>query len=151
MKTLRVPIQQFDYAKDLPLPIYATDGSAGVDLLAAIDEPITIDCGCHLVIPTGIAIAIPIGYEGQVRPRSGLAARKGVTILNSPGTIDSDYRGEISVVLINLGKEPSTIIRGHRIAQLIISPVVRVQWQEAKELVDTDRGVGGFGSTGLGA
>ena len=150
MKILRIPIQRLDYGQDLPLPTYATEGSSGVDLFAAIDQEITIDSGFRASIPLGIAIAIPNGYEGQIRPRSGLAVRSGVTILNSPGTIDSDFRGEIRVVLINFGNDSFIVTRGDRIAQLIVSPVIRVKWQETKQLMTTKRGAKGFCSTGTG-
>jgi dUTP pyrophosphatase len=132
----------------IPLPAYATKGAAGVDLAADLDEPITLSPGDRALVPTGIAIALPPGFEGQVRPRSGWAWRSGVTLLNSPGTIDSDYRGEIQVVLVNLGREPVTIQPGDRIAQLVVAPVVRVQWCEVAELESTARGSGGFGHTG---
>jgi len=138
------------HGEDLPLPSYQTAGAAGVDLLAAIPAtgPLTLASGGRALVPTGIAIAIPEGYEAQVRPRSGLAARHGITILNAPGTIDADYRGEIQVVLANLGNEAVTITRGMRIAQLVIAPVVRAHLQEVSSLDGTKRGTGGFGSTG---
>jgi dUTP diphosphatase len=138
------------HGEDLPLPSYQTAGAAGVDLLAAIPAtgPLTLASGDRALVPTGIAIAIPEGYEAQVRPRSGLAARHGITILNAPGTIDADYRGEIQVVLANVGNEAVTITRGMRIAQLVIAPVVRVHLQEVSSLDGTKRGTGGFGSTG---
>ena len=129
-------------------PRYATDGAAGLDLSAAIDAPMSIAPGAHATIGTGWAIAIPSGFEGQVRPRSGLAARHGVTVLNAPGTIDDDYRGECRVVLINHGREPFVIEPGARIAQLVIAPVTRVTVAVVTELDDTARGEGGFGSTG---
>ncbi|MFZ1572266.1 MAG: dUTP diphosphatase [Candidatus Kapaibacterium sp.] len=133
----------------MSLPKYATNGSAGIDICAAINEEITLLQFERKLIPTGFAISIPYGYEAQVRPRSGLAIKNGVTVLNSPGTIDSDYRGEISVILINTGNEPFTIKRGDRIAQIVISKYEQVSWDEVDELDETSRGIGGFGSTGI--
>ena len=138
------------HAEGLPLPAYQSEGAAGLDLLAAIDAPIAIAAGARALIPTGLAIALPKNTEGQVRPRSGLAARHGITVLNSPGTIDADYRGEISVILINLGQDIFTVTRGMRIAQLIIAPVLQVKICESRGLDETTRGVEGFGSTGTG-
>jgi dUTP pyrophosphatase len=138
------------HAAGLPLPAYQSENAAGLDLLAAIDAPIVIAAGARALIPTGLAIALPQNTEGQVRPRSGLAARHGVTVLNSPGTIDADYRGEISVILVNLGQDIFTITRGMRIAQLIIAPVLQVKICESRSLDETTRGVEGFGSTGTG-
>jgi dUTP pyrophosphatase len=145
-----VPIRQLANARGLALPGYATQDSAGVDLLAAVAADVIIAPGGRAMVPTGVAIALPPGYEAQVRPRSGLAAKSGVTILNSPGTIDADYRGEIAVILVNLGDAPFTVSRGLRIAQMVVAPVGRVQWQRVKELPETARGSGGFGSTGTG-
>jgi dUTP pyrophosphatase len=133
---------------DLPLPEKATPGSSGVDLRACIEAPVRLPPGGRRLIPTGFAFAIPSGYEGQVRPRSGLALRQGLTMLNTPGTIDSDYRGEVAVVAINLGEAPVTIQRGDRIAQLVIAPVADVRVREARALPGTKRGAGGFGHTG---
>ena len=133
---------------DLPLPSYETSGSAGMDLPAAIEEPIVLGSLERTAIPTGLQIAIPDGFEGQVRPRSGLAFRHGLTVTNAPGTIDADYRGELKVLLVNLGTEPITITRGMRIAQLVIAPVVQATVSEMATLDDTERGTGGFGSTG---
>ncbi len=133
---------------DLPLPQYETTSAAGMDLPAAVSEDVTIKAGGQTLIPTGISIALPQGYEGQVRPRSGLAARDSVTVLNSPGTIDEDYRGEIQVILINHGQSDFTVRRGMRIAQLVIAPVTQVEIQEVVSLDVTERGTGGFGSTG---
>jgi len=132
------------------LPSYATSQSAGMDLRAAVaaDAPVTLEPGARALIPTGLQIALPTGYEGQVRPRSGLAAKHGVTVLNSPGTIDADYRGEVKVILVNLGQEPFVIQRGERIAQLVVARHAQVDWTEEAELEVTERGVGGFGSTG---
>jgi dUTP pyrophosphatase len=145
-------ITRLPHAADLPLPAYQSEGAAGLDLLAAVaaDTPVTIGPGHRAVIPTGLAVALPPGTEGQVRPRSGLAAQHGITVLNSPGTIDADYRGEIRVILVNLGQDSFTVARGMRIAQLIIAPVVRVIIRETGSLNETTRGVEGFGSTGMG-
>jgi dUTP pyrophosphatase len=132
----------------LPLPGYATSGSAGLDLRA--DEGVTLQPGQRALVPTGLAVAIPPGYEGQVRPRSGLALRQGVTCLNSPGTIDSDFRGELSVILVNLSAEAVSLARGDRIAQLVVAPVSRAELRETTELPATARGAGGFGHTGRG-
>jgi dUTP pyrophosphatase len=149
MADLIVPVRRLDHARDLPLPAYATAGAAGLDLLAAVDGPLSLLPMQRSVVPTGIAIELPDGYEAQVRSRSGLAARHGVTVLNAPGTVDADYRGEISVILINMGESPIEIDRGMRIAQLVIAPVLHVIWKENSTLRETARGVGGFGSTGL--
>ena len=131
-----------------PAPVYKTDGAAGMDLAAALAAPIVIERGARALVPTGWAMAIPEGFEGQVRPRSGLAWRHGITVLNSPGTIDSDYRGEVQVVLVNLGDEPFTVRPGDRIAQLVIAPVARATLDVVTELDATERGAGGYGSTG---
>lgn len=133
----------------MPIPAYETQGSAGFDLRAAISEPIVLQPGKRTLIPIGIKIALPNGYEAQIRPRSGLAYRHGITMLNSPGTIDSDYRGEIKVIVINHGEEPFTIKHGDRIAQMIIAPVQKIEIQKVFELPRTKRGDGGFGSTGI--
>jgi dUTP pyrophosphatase len=140
------------HAADLPLPAYQSKGAAGLDLVAAVaaDTPVTIGPGQRALIPTGLAVALPAGTEAQVRPRSGLAAQHGITVLNSPGTIDADYRGEIRVILVNLGQDSFTVARGMRIAQLIIAPVLRVIIRETGSLNETTRGVEGFGSTGMG-
>jgi dUTP pyrophosphatase len=142
-------LKRLPHNADLPLPAYATAGAAGMDLAAAVDAPLTLAPGERTLVPTGLAIAIPEGYEGQVRPRSGLAAKNGVTVANAPGTIDWDYRGEVKVILINLGQDPFVIERGMRIAQLIIAPVSQVAVVEVEDLDATVRGVGGFGSTGV--
>jgi len=149
--TIDLRITRLPHGKDLPLPEYQTAQAAGLDLLAAIpaDRSITIMPASRAIIPTGLAIALPPGTEAQVRPRSGLAAKNGVTVLNSPGTIDADYRGEIAVILINLGEEPFTVTRGMRIAQMIVAPVSRANLIEADTLDETARGAGGFGSTGV--
>ncbi len=146
--TTSVAIKKLPHADGLNLPAYATEHSAGMDLLAAVEHDTILGAGEYTLIPTAIAIALPQGYEAQIRPRSGLAFKHGVTVLNAPGTIDADYRGEIGVLLINHGKEPFVISRGMRIAQMIIAPYSRAEWNEVKNLDDTDRGEGGFGSTG---
>jgi len=144
-----VPLHRLPHGEDLPLPEYATEFSAGVDLLAAVDADVVLLPGARTLVPTGIAIALPQGSEAQVRPRSGLALKHGITVLNAPGTIDADYRGEIGVILINLGQEPFTISRGSRIAQMIVAPCFRVRWRTVETLPDSARGTGGFGSTGF--
>ena len=144
-----VAVKRLPHGADLPLPAYATADSAGLDLLAAIDAPQTLAPGARALIPTGLAIALPRGFEAQVRPRSGLALKNGITVLNSPGTIDADYRGEIGVVLINMADEPFEISRGMRIAQMIVAPVKQLVWQEQEDLSETARGTGGYGSTGM--
>ena len=142
-------IERLANAADLPLPAYATPGSAGLDLLAAVGESVTLAPMARSLVPTGIRLALPPGFEAQLRPRSGLALRHGVTVANAPGTIDADYRGEVGVVLINLGAVSYTVGRGAAIAQLVVAPVVRVAWMEqAVDQVETHRGSGGFGSTG---
>lgn len=146
-----VAIRRLPHAADLPLPQAATADSAGLDLLAAVEAPLVIEPGAWQAVPTGLAIALPPGTEGQVRPRSGLALKHGITLLNAPGTIDADYRGEIKAVLINHGPEPFKVERGMRIAQLVVARYLPVQWQEVADLEDTLRGAGGFGSTGVGA
>ena len=148
---VRVAITRLAHAQDLPLPDYATDQSAGMDLAAAVPSSVEIAPGGRALIPTGFAAALPAGYEAQVRPRSGLALKHGITVLNSPGTVDADYRGEISVILANLGEAPFTVSRGMRIAQLVIAPVTQVAWNEVAELPPSERGAGGYGSTGLAA
>jgi dUTP pyrophosphatase len=149
---IEVRVKRLPHAADLPLPAYQSALAAGLDLMAAVpaDAPVVIAPGGRAMIPTGIAIALPPGTEGQVRPRSGLAARHGVTVLNSPGTVDADYRGEINVILVNLGAEPFTIARGARIAQLIIAPMMQATICDSANLDETTRGVRGFGSTGTG-
>ena len=145
-----VPIVRLPHGAGLPLPAYETAQAAGMDLRAAVpdDEPLTLRPGSRFPVPTGLAFALPPGFEGQVRPRSGLAFKHGVTCLNTPGTVDADYRGEVKVILINLGEEDFVIRRGERIAQLVIAPVVQAVWAEVESLEDTARGAGGFGSTG---
>lgn len=145
---VRVLLQRLPHGEGLPLPGYATEDSAGMDLLAAVVDPVMIQPNARALIPTGIALALPSGYEAQVRPRSGLALKHGLTVLNSPGTIDADYRGEVQVILVNLGEEPVTIARGMRIAQLVLAPVTRGRLDVSTTLPASARGSGGFGSTG---
>jgi dUTP pyrophosphatase len=147
-ETLRVAIARLPGARDLPLPSRATAGSAGYDLCAAVEGPLELRPGERALVPTGLAIAVPEGYEAQVRPRSGLALRHGIVLPNAPGTIDSDYRGEVQVIVQNLGDAPFTIRRGDRIAQLVIAAVAFAEWDERSALDDTARGSGGFGHTG---
>jgi len=150
---VRVGVVRLEHAAGLPLPAYQTEGAAGLDLVAALDvqSPMTLAPGARALVPTGLIIELPPGYEAQVRPRSGLALNHGVTVLNSPGTIDSDYRGEVRVILANLGQAPFDIRRGERIAQLVVSPVTRAKFVETNEVSNTARGNGGFGSTGKSA
>lgn len=143
-----VPVRRLAHAADLPLPAAATAAAAGIDLLAAVAAPVTLAPGERALLPTGLAMALPPGWEAQIRPRSGLALRHGLTVLNAPGTIDADYRGEVGVVLINLGQTAVSIARGDRIAQLVVAPVAQLVWQESDSLPETARGTGGFGSTG---
>lgn len=149
--SVAISVRRLPHAEGLPLPSYATAGAAGMDLLAAVDQPLTIVPGGRALIPTGLLIALPDGYELQIRPRSGLALRHGIVLPNSPGTIDADYRGELKVILLNAGDRPFTVARGMRIAQAVLAPVLRATWHEAPELGATERGGGGFGSTGLAA
>jgi dUTP pyrophosphatase len=148
--TVKVDIRQLPHAEGLSLPAYQTADAAGLDLLAAVpaDTPLVLPPGKYAMVPTGLTVALPSGYEAQVRPRSGLAAKHGVTVLNSPGTVDADYRGEINVLLINHGDAPFPIKRGERIAQMVIAPVVQAQLNLVVALSETGRGSGGFGSTG---
>jgi len=151
VESVEIEVMRLAHARDLALPDYATAAAAGADLLAAIDQDIVLAPLERKIVPTGISIALPVGFEAQVRPRSGLAAKNGVTLVNAPGTIDADYRGEIGVILINLSKEPFRIIRGMRIAQLVVARHARAVWREVGELDRTARGAGGFGSTGVTA
>lgn len=151
MSTIAISVARLPHGADLPLPDYATGDSAGMDLLAAIDGELSLAPGGRSVVPTGLAIALPPGYEAQVRPRSGLALKHGITVLNSPGTIDADYRGEVKVILANLGTQPFTVTRGMRIAQMVVAAVTRSEWREVPtdaDLPASHRGPGGFGSTG---
>jgi len=143
-----IDVVRLPHGEGLPLPAYATGGAAGMDLLAAVAAPLVIPPGGRALVPTGLTIALPHGYELQVRPRSGLALKNGITLPNSPGTIDEDYRGELGVIVLNAGAEPFTVERGMRIAQAVIAPVVRAAWREVATLPATARGTGGFGSTG---
>ena len=145
---IKIALKPLENAIGLNLPTYATEQSAGMDLTAALEEAVELDPGERMLIPTGLSIALPAGYEAQIRPRSGLAIKNGVTVLNTPGTVDADYRGEIKVILANLGSEPFTVERGMRIAQMVIAKHAHVSWEVVEELEDTDRGAGGFGSTG---
>lgn len=145
---MQIPIKVLPHGEGLPLPSFQTRGSSGVDLLAAVEAPVVIEAGAVGLVPTGLTVAIPDGFEFQVRPRSGLALRHGIAVLNSPGTIDADYRGEIQVILANLGKEPFRISRGDRIAQMVLTRVDKFLWKTVDDLDDTERGVGGFGHTG---
>ena len=146
--TPHVAVVKLPHAADLPLPAYATAHSAGMDLMAAIANDLVLEKGQHTMVPTGLAISLPEGFEAQFRPRSGLAAKNGVTVLNSPGTIDADYRGEIAVILINHGPQAFTVTRGMRIAQMVIARHAQARWQQVETLDQTARGAGGFGSTG---
>ena len=146
MRALEVEV--LPHGEGLPLPRYETDGAAGLDLRAAIDTPIALAPMERRPIPTGLRVAIPRGFEGQVRARSGLALKHGLAVVNAPGTLDSDYRGELQVLLVNLGPEPFTIERGMRIAQVLLAPVTRIAWEEAESLTETARGAGGFGHSG---
>ena len=151
MTPVAVSIQRLSHGADLALPTYATPDSAGADILAAVDADLVLAPGARAVVPTGFAMALPPGFEAQVRPRSGLAAKHGITCLNTPGTIDADYRGEVKVILANLGNEPFTVSRGMRIAQMVVAPVTRAAWTPVEVLDTTERGAGGFGSTGTGS
>jgi dUTP pyrophosphatase len=152
MNTIGLLVSPLPHFEGLALPAYETAFSAGMDLRAAVpeDQPVTLRPGERTLTPTGLTIALPAGYEAQVRPRSGLALKHGITCLNTPGTIDADYRGEVKVILINLGQEPFTIRRGERIAQMIIAPVTQARWEQVDTLPESVRGAGGFGSTGRG-
>ncbi|AMN38809.1 dUTP diphosphatase [Rhodoplanes sp. Z2-YC6860] len=147
---IELQVMRLPHGADLPLPAYQSEGAAGLDLMAAVpeDAPVTLAAGRRALIPTGLSIALPQGTEGQVRPRSGLAARHGITVLNTPGTIDSDYRGELQVILVNFGEDPFVVTRGLRIAQLVVVPVLHARITEQKKLDTTERGAKGFGSTG---
>ena len=149
MNRVTVAVQRLTHGVGLPLPDYATADSAGMDLLAAVDGEVTLAPGERRLIPTGLAIALPPGFEAQVRPRSGLALEHGITVLNAPGTVDADYRGEIGVILANLGAAPFAVTRGARIAQMVVGPGRQIAWRPVADLAETARGTGGFGSTGL--
>lgn len=145
---MTILVQRLPHAEGLPLPAYATKGAAAMDLLAAVAEPVVVPPGGRMLIPTGLRVALPAGHEWQIRPRSGLALRHGVTLVNSPGTIDEDYRGEVGVILLNTGTEPFVVERGMRVAQAVLAPVCRAGFEEVVILPETQRGQGGFGSTG---
>jgi len=147
---VHVRIQRLPHAEDLPLPAYETAGAAGMDVRAALAEPLEIAPGAIVRVPSGFAVEVPPGFEIQIRPRSGLASRNGITLPNAPATIDSDYRGEITIALVNLGAEPFRVERGMRIAQMVLARAPQVAWEEAEELTPTSRGAGGFGHTGVG-
>lgn len=147
-RTVTVRITKDPACDDLPLPSYETEHAAGMDLRAAVTEPLTLQAGERALVPTGLRIALPEGYEAQIRPRSGLALKHGISLLNTPGTIDADYRGEIRIIMANLGQEPFTVQRGDRIAQMIVAPVTRAAWELCESLDETVRGEGGFGHTG---
>jgi dUTP pyrophosphatase len=146
--SIPILVRRLPHAEGLPLPAYATSGAAGMDLIAAIEDPVTVQPGERILIPTGLTIALPPGYELQIRPRSGLALRHGITLPNTPGTIDEDYRGEIGVIILNTGNEAFIVVRGARIAQAVLAPVSRAVWREVANLDVTARDAGGFGSTG---
>lgn len=146
---VQLPVEIMPHAAELPLPAYMTAGAAGMDLYAAVMEDVILEPGTVWLIPTGLKVAVPGGYELQIRPRSGLAARHGISLLNSPGTVDSDYRGEIKVILINLGAAPFTVRRGDRIAQMVLCPIPRIKLVPTAALPETERGEGGFGHTGI--
>lgn len=146
--SVSVAITRLPHGADLDLPAYETADAAGMDLPAAVEHDVEIAPGARCLIPTGLAIALPPSYEAQIRPRSGLALRNGISLVNSPGTIDADYRGEVGVIVINHGDEPFTVTRGMRIAQMVVAPVTQAVWDEVSELAETERGAGGFGSTG---
>jgi dUTP pyrophosphatase len=148
VSSVNVQLRRLPHGEGLPLPSRASADAAGLDLSAALNAPVRLAPGARMAIPTGFAIALPAGYEAQIRPRSGLALRHGLTVLNAPGTIDADYRGEVQVLLINLGTEESEIRRGDRVAQMVVAPVVPVLWQEVDDLPESLRGAGGFGSSG---
>ena len=150
-RPVSIALKRLDHGRDLPLPSYASAGAAGLDLCAAVSEPVVLAPGARVIVPTGFAMAVPQGFEAQIRPRSGLAAKHGMTVLNAPGTIDCDYRGEVGVILINLGEKPLRITRGMRIAQMVIAPVIPAGFREVTDLPQTRRGSGGFGSTGTAA
>ncbi len=151
MSHVSIEITRLPHGEDLPLPSYETPDSAGMDLRAAVEAPLEIAPGGRALVPTGLKIALPSGFEAQIRPRSGLALKKGITLPNTPGTIDADYRGELGIILMNLGEEPFIIERGDRIAQMVVAPVTMARWVEVSSLDETVRGEGGFGSTGVAA
>lgn len=147
-RVLTIAIRRLEGCEDVPLPAYQSAHAAGMDVCAAVDRPLTLEPMGRALVPTGFAIALPPGYEAQLRPRSGLAYKHGLSLPNAPGTIDADYRGQVQVLVVNLGTEPVTITRGMRIAQMVVKPVPRVRWEPVEQLPDSDRGEGGFGHTG---
>lgn len=149
--SIALPVRILPHGEGLALPAYQTADSAGLDLVAAVEAEMMLQPGERALVPTGLAIALPSGYEAQIRPRSGLAFKHGLTVLNSPGTVDADYRGEVKVLMINLGQEPFAVKRGERIAQMVVAPVTQIVWQPVADLDETARGAGGFGSTGTAA
>lgn len=149
MNDIKVGLKILDHAVGMKLPTYETDQSAGMDLTAALEEAFDLEPGMRTLIPTGLSLALPKGFEAQIRPRSGLALKNGITVLNSPGTVDADYRGEVKVILANLGTETFTIERGMRIAQMVIAKHEHIAWEVVEDLDETERGAGGFGSTGV--
>ena len=146
--SIALPVRILPHGAGLALPAYQTADSAGLDLVAAVEDELVLQPGERALVPTGLAIALPSGYEAQIRPRSGLAFKHGMTVLNSPGTVDADYRGEVKVLMINLGQEPFAVKRGERIAQMVVAPVTQIAWRPVEDLDETARGAGGFGSTG---
>jgi len=146
---MKIAFKKLEHATDLELPSYESEYAAGMDIRAALEEPVTLEPGERTLIPTGLKMALPKGYEAQIRPRSGLAYRNGITMLNTPGTIDADYRGEVKMLAVNLGDDPFTVKHGDRVAQMVIAPVTQAQVNEVDSLPDTERGDGGFGSTGV--
>jgi dUTP pyrophosphatase len=149
METIPVKVTRLEHGRDLPLPQYQSQQAAGMDLCAAVDSPLVIPAGEIRLVPTGLAISLPPGYEAQIRPRSGLALKHGISLVNTPGTIDADYRGEIKIIMINHGKQPVTVNRGDRIAQMVINQVAQAEWVEVRTLDETERSSGGFGHTGV--
>ncbi|MFP3912756.1 MAG: dUTP diphosphatase [Desulfobacteraceae bacterium] len=149
MDTISIKVKMLDKGKDLPMPAYASEGASGMDIRACVEAPVLLQPGETRLIPTGLTVSVPQGYEAQMRPRSGLALHHGIGMLNAPGTIDSDYRGEVGVILVNWGRKPFQIRRGDRIAQMVLSKVYRAEWREVEDLDETPRGMGGFGHSGV--
>ncbi|MFP4088026.1 MAG: dUTP diphosphatase [Desulfobacteraceae bacterium] len=149
MDTISIKVKMSDKGKDLPMPAYASEGASGMDIRACVEAPVLLQPGETRLIPTGLTVSVPRGYEAQMRPRSGLALHHGIGMLNAPGTIDSDYRGEVGVILVNWGRKPFQIRRGDRIAQMVLSKVYRAEWREVEDLDETPRGMGGFGHSGV--
>jgi len=149
MDTISIKVKMLDKGNDLPMPAYASEGASGMDIRACVEAPVLLQPGETRLIPTGLTVSVPQGYEAQMRPRSGLALHHGIGMLNAPGTIDSDYRGEVGVILVNWGRNPFQIRRGDRIAQMVLSKVYRAEWREVEDLDETPRGMGGFGHSGV--